>query len=423
MIKKILRMLSILFVLTVLLVACQQETPQKAADTATATPAPAAAEQAEQATPAPVATPTVMAAAEDLGPNQPADQRKFRIGVVMSGEWWGYPENFLGILNAFKELGWMKEVTLSEEAKKSILGILQALQTQDYSDYLEFPLDMYFSFDWKRDRASEPAFQKIIAPEAKLDVIISLGTDSSIVITTPATFHTPVVVTAVSDPVRSGIITSVEDSGKDYLTAFCDPNRFIRQVRLFHELVNFKKLGILYADTLNGQTYAALEDIKTVAAEKGFEIVTNTNVIEETVPEALPRYEESLKELAPKVDAMYLTIQAGLRYTNLPRIMETINSYKLPTFAMEGSGYVKRGVLFSISAYQMLDVGRFNAKNIIRILKGARPRDLEQIFSITPAIAVNFKEAELIGYDVPVDVLGSADEVYNDIFIDPPEAK
>jgi ABC-type uncharacterized transport system substrate-binding protein len=236
------------------------------------------------------------------------------------------------------------------------------------------------------------------------------------VVSTPSSFDIPVIVTAVSDPVKSEIIQSVEDSGKDYLTAFCDPERFIRQVQLFHDVIQFKKLGVLYTDTLAGKTYAALDDIHTIAKEKGFEVIGNTNLIEEdNDPQAPAQYVTALKDLAPQVDAIYLTVQAGLTLQNLQNILPIINQYKLPSFAMEGSSYVKHGVLFSISAYQLFAVGEFNAKNMIRIFKGASPRELNQVFSITPKIAINLKAAELIGYDVPVDILGSSDEVYTEI--------
>ena len=144
--------------------------------------------------------------------------------------------------------------------------------------------------------------------------------------------------------------------------------------------------------------------------------MSNTNLIEEdNDPKAPEQYLTALKELAPKVDAIYLTIQAGLTLQNLPKILPIIETNKLPSFAMEGSSYVKHGVLFSISAYQLSAVGEFNAKNMIRIFQGTTPRKLNQIFSITPRIAINLKAAERIGYDVPVDILGSSDEVYTEI--------
>lgn len=376
------------------------------------TPTPGAPAVSPTVTPIP-ATPQPV---QNLAPFHKAKNQKFRVAILESGEWYGYPENFLGILNALMDLGWMNKITFSAEAQKTIVGILKELNNQPYSDYIEFPQDMYFSFNWDEKNANDPAFQKIITQGKNLDAIISFGTAASRAATTSAAFDIPVIVTAVSDPVKSGIIQSVNDSGKDYVTAFCDPERFVRQIRLFYDVIQFKKLGILYTDSTAGKTYAALDDVMAIAKEKGFEVVSNTNLIEEdNDPKAPEQYLTALKELAPKVDAIYLTIQAGLTLQNLPQILPIIETNKLPSFAMEGSTYVRHGVLFSISAYQLSAVGEFNAKNMIRIFQGTMPRKLNQIFSITPRIAINLKAAERIGYDVPVDILGSSDEVYTEI--------
>ncbi len=50
-----------------------------------------------------------------------------------------------------------------------------------------------------------------------------------------------------------------------------------------------------------------------------------------------------------------------------------------------------------------------------KILNGARPRQLDQVFEGPPKIAINLKTAQIIGYDPPVDVLGAADEIYQEI--------
>lgn len=327
-----------------------------------------------------------------------------------------YADQLNYMLESFVEYGWMKDVVISEEAKKRVNTTLQELVKKDYSDYIEFSLDNYFDFDWDKAKAFNPKFKRIIDNKGAIDVIISFGTASSTVISSLDNLSTPVYVTAVSDPVASGIIDNVNDSGNDYLTAFTDPGRFERQVRLFHNVVKFKKLGVLYTNTEDGRTYAALTDIQKVAGDLGFEVVGETDLIEaDSDPRAPAKYLEALKKLAPRVDAVYLTIQAGLTDESITDIMKIINEHKLPTFSMEQRNYVQRGVLMSISAYEDKSVGKFSTDIVIRLLKGEKAREQNMIFNITPSIAVNLKEAERIGFDIPVDILGSADEVYNDI--------
>jgi ABC-type uncharacterized transport system substrate-binding protein len=80
-------------------------------------------------------------------------------------------------------------------------------------------------------------------------------------------------VLSASDAVASGIIKSAEDSGYNHVHACVDPFRYDRQVRVFHDIVGFKKLGIAYEDSVEGKSYAAVEIIEKVAAERDFKIV------------------------------------------------------------------------------------------------------------------------------------------------------
>jgi hypothetical protein len=69
----------------------------------------------------------------------------------------------------------------------------------------------------------------------------------------------------------------------------------------------------------------------------------------------------------------------------------------------------------SISQAGFKYIGRFHAEIIAKVFNGAKPRQLEQLFEEPPRIAINLKTAEIIGYDPPVDVLGAADEIYQEI--------
>src|SRR3546814_17102349 len=65
---------------------------------------------------------------------------------------------------------------------------------------------------------------------------------------------------------------SAADSGRDNLHTRIEPERYQRQVRLFHEIVPFKQLGIVYEDSEAGRTYAAVSAVEQVGRELGFAI-------------------------------------------------------------------------------------------------------------------------------------------------------
>jgi ABC-type uncharacterized transport system substrate-binding protein len=227
----------------------------------------------------------------------------------------------------------------------------------------------------------------------------------------------PTVVCATSNPLEAGIIKSLDDSGYDHIHARIDPRRFERQVRLFHDIVGFQKLGIAYINTVSGRSYASLSDIEKVAKEEGFEVVRCFLPDKVEGQELIDRTVVCHKELASKVDAFYVTIQTGVTPKSIPLLMEPLNKNKIPTFSQGGSHEVRYGVLMSIAQAGYKYVSQFHAETIAKILNGSKPRALDQVFEDPPKIAINLAVAETIGYDPPVDILGAADEIYQEVEI------
>src|SRR5690606_24119729 len=82
----------------------------------------------------------------------------------------------------------------------------------------------------------------------------------------------PTVVASTSDPIASGIIKSAADSGFDHIHAKVEPNRYQRQIRLFHDIVPFSTLGVVYENSPEGRTFAAVAAIEEVASDIGFSV-------------------------------------------------------------------------------------------------------------------------------------------------------
>lgn len=363
--------------------------------------------------------PTIVAsdsydARESIEPFFKFGSGRFHVAVVQSGEYVPYTKAFVAILDGLAEYGWMEPVSIPDDVEMA--DVIRILNTGKYSEYIEFPSTLYFNFDWDVQRTARPEFQKIInSSPGDIDLILSFGTDATRVLSKMEDSEIPVVGDSISNGVTAGIIDSIEDSGKDFLTIRCNVGVYREQVRLFHDLINFKTLGVLYTDTPSGRSYTALEDIEAIAAERGFDVVGISDYLHEAEghPEAESGYLKALEELAPQVDAVYLTIQAGLTDDNLPNILAILAKYNLPSFAMANIWkYVERGVLFGVSETEMESAGLYNAEKIVNILKGIKPRSLNQIFQHTPQVAINLKTAYAIGYEVPESVLNRADEIY-----------
>jgi ABC-type uncharacterized transport system substrate-binding protein len=114
-----------------------------------------------------------------------------------------------------------------------------------------------------------------------------------------------------------------------------------------------------------------------------------------------------------------VTVQGGVNSKSIPDLVNIANQHKLPTFSQSGSEEVKYGFLASISQAGFKYIGEYHAYITAKILNGAMPRSLPQLFEEPPKIAINMKTAELIGFNPPVDILLAADEIYQTI--DKPE--
>jgi ABC-type uncharacterized transport system substrate-binding protein len=221
---------------------------------------------------------------------------------------------------------------------------------------------------------------------------------------------------SASDPVKSGIIKSVDDSGFDHVHARVDPLRFERQIRIFHDLIGFKKLGVAYEDSDYGRTYAAIDLIEKVSKERGFEILhcyTQSDIADQD--QAGNSVVNCFKELATKVDAIYVNQQGGVNNKTIPELVKIANDNRIPTFSQTGAEWVRSGFLMSISRAGFKPVGMFEAAVMAKIFNGAKAGQLPQVFQESPNIALNLKTAEIIGLYLHADVLAAADEIYNDI--------
>ena len=343
--------------------------------------------------------------------------QKWRIGYYEGGPYKNYPIVLTAVINGLIDLGWLEPLTfppLNTDDSKVLWDFLAATAT---SPYLEFVADAHYSPNWDENitKTMRQALITRLNTQHDIDLMIATGTTAGQSLANNE-HQTPTIVISTNDPLGSGIIKSIEDSGYDHIHAQVDPQRFERQIRAFHQVINFKTLGVAYENSPNGYKYAAMDIIKKVAAEKDFEIITCYT--KDEVPDVTVA-EESVKacfrELTGKVESLYVTRQNGISNKNLPELVQLAIAGKLPTFSQAGSDEVRAGFLLSMAQSGLTHVGRFHAAAIAKVFNGAKPRQLEQLFAEPVELAVNVQTAKLIGVDLPPDLLEAANEVYTEI--------
>lgn len=344
---------------------------------------------------------------------------KWRIGYYEGGEYIDYQKSLVATVEALMELGWLETVEVPTQKGEQTKELWHWLVNNVKSEYIEFVEDGHYTANWDEDLRKKMAAEIItrLNQTKDIDLMIAAGTAAGQDLANNK-HQTPTIVISTSNPLSSGIIKSIEDSGYDHIHARVCPNRYERQIRIFHDIIGFQKLGVAYENTPNGRVDAAFDKIKTVSEELGFEIISCHTIGEDNTSDpkiAAESVKKCFHELGEKIDALYVTLQIGVNSESIPELVEIINSYHIPTFSQSSSQEVKAGFLLSISAVSFKNTGEFYAKTIAKVFNGAKPRQLEQFFAGPPKIAINLKTAEIIGYDPPVDVLGAADEIYQEI--------
>ena len=348
-------------------------------------------------------------------PRRKANGEKFRVIYLQGGPYFEYDTVFQAVIGQLRRLGWMSKIQIPASEAATAQGLYNYLaKNPGWSDYLEFPEDGFYDGDWQDEKRLHNKQQ--ILKRSDFDLVFALGTwAGQDMKNMPPEMKVPAVVMDVSDSLGAKIVDSNEDSGRNNLTARVDPLRYQRQIRMFHDIIGFGKLGMAFEDTVEGKSYAAIADVEKIAAERGFDIVKKTHMgYFKSKPEAEKWLLDTIRKMAPNIDAFYLTQQLGLHNESLPKVLEVLNQNGIPTFSQTGSAEVRDGVLLSIATSGFKYVAEYHARKIAQICNGATPRKLPILFEDPAKIAINLKTAQQIGFDPPVDILGAADEIFTD---------
>ena len=343
----------------------------------------------------------------------------WRIGYYEGGEYIDYQKIFTETVRSLMKLGWIETTVIPPQKGEQTKDLWNWLAENAISKHIRIVKDAHYSAHWD-DKLRQKTVSEIINrlnSRHDIDLMIGMGTWAGKDLANE-THQTPTMVLSASDAVASGIIKSAEDSGYDHVHACVDPFRYERQVNVFHDIVGFKKLGVAYEDSVEGKSYAAIEIIEKVAAERDFKIVkcfTKSDIADTGLAEQSVK--DCFGNLAQNADAIYVTVQGGVSLKSIPDLVRIANSHGIPTFSQSGSEEVKYGFLMSISQAGFKYVGQFHAETLGKVFNGATPRQLNQIFEEPKKIAINLKTAKAAGFDPPIDVLGAADEIYEEIVI------
>ena len=239
----------------------------------------------------------------------------------------------------------------------------------------------------------------------KSDLILAIATPAASAVVTEAkdlNKKTPILFTAVTDPVEASLIDSNENPG-GYVTGTNDMNPIKERIELARELLpEATKLGILYtAAEENSQIQA---NIAKIEAEKlQFEVIIKTI-------DSINDIQQVAGQLAKQVDLIYIPTDNAI-ISSIGIVNEVSIQQKVPiVIAEENTVITIPAVTLSISYYNL---GYETAQMAVQILKdGVKPKDIPAKGLTQNRLVVNKKLLESIGITVPESILNRADEVY-----------
>lgn len=339
---------------------------------------------------------------------------RWRIGYMEGGTYGNYQWHLKALVLGLRQLRWVEVpdgfARMQFVDEKSMWEWLGRNAT---GKYLEFVQDAFWSGKWDasmRVANKEEAITRL-SGRTGVDIVIAMGTWAGQDLANDSHF-TPVMVLQSADPVRAGIVQSVAHSGLGHVFAHCDPARYKRQIRLFHEVVGFKKLGIAFEDTPTGRVYASIDDVLEVCGQFGVEVVqchTVTHTPDQS--RALESYRNCHERLALEVDAMYISNSAVVKPQTLPELLVPFMAARIPTFAQMGAEAVRHGVLLSSTQGDFKAIGMFYARTLSQILHGVKPGSLPQEYADVSHIAINLDTAKAIGFTPSNALLNAASTV------------
>jgi len=215
---------------------------------------------------------------------------------------------------------------------------------------------------------------------------------------------TPVLFTAVTDPVEAGIVQSMEVPGGN-MTGTTDMNPVAKQLELIREfLPEITDLGVLY-NPGEVNSVVQVDLVKKVTAEMGIKLHEGTVSNSSEVSLAA-------SSLIGDVDAIYVPTD-NIIVSALPSVLNITNQNNIPVFASE-NGQVRQGSIATLGIdYRLLGIQ--TGKMAARILNGAETAEMAVESSDELKLYLNTKAAENLGLEIPAAVLDRADVIYDEI--------
>ena len=236
----------------------------------------------------------------------------------------------------------------------------------------------------------------------RVDVIVS-GTTEAILAIRRIDKTIPVVMSAISDPIGSGLIASLARPGGNTTgLTLLSTDLAAKRLQLLRELVPHVKRVAVLAYWPHQPTTLLFRETSDAAEKLDVQLQLHKA---ESIDEIENAFEIMTREGAEAVIVQQNSAWNGY----LKQIADLANKRRLPAIH-KSSDFPSAGGLASYGPSRF-DLGRRAAFYVDKILKGAKPSDLPVEQPTKFELVLNRKTAKALGLTVPPTLLASADEV------------
>ena len=257
----------------------------------------------------------------------------------------------------------------------------------------------YRSAEGKPDQLAAVASELAGLP---VDLIATYGTAASFA-AKQATTTTPIVMLAIGDPVRSGLVASLARPGRNITgNTILGPEIAAKRLQLFKEVIpTISRLAFLWNPN-NASHAAYLEEWKSAAPALSVKMLF---VAVGSSDEFDRAFAAMMRE---RPDGFTMTADP-LHQLHIGWIIDFLAKNGLPGMYQVREN-VNAGGLMSYGA-SLPDLFRRGASYVHKILQGTRPADLPVEQPVKFDLSINLKTAKALGLTIPESFLARADEV------------
>ena len=345
--------------------------------------------------------------------------KKWRVAVNQSGNFNDFSKVFKGMTIALMEDNLIKTYPpiYNADFDYSAPGEFDKLAQATKGGCIEFVEGSFHNYNWDRKGVYEDklTYKQQIA-NGQINMIWTFGTITGLYYA-DSTLGIPVLVIDATSPEGAGIIGPGDYSDKPNIHVQKDRTRYMAEVVLFHNLLKFKRMGILIDNTEDNQSGQDIFEIRSLAKNMGFELVPcYGDIMGRNLKQADADFKRCLKELSQeKLDALFLTLVYRPKEPLFPLIKPFIDR-GIPIYSQYGDEDVRAGALLSLSESDMIHASLFEA-NVVKqiVIEGKKPEEISQIFHAPLSISFNMHTARLIEWQPSFEALIAIDNVYSTI--------